>query len=162
MNYILDTNILVAYLRKADIYHFIERTYKPFDKSNFSAISIVSHGELFTIAKRNNWGRQKIQALEEILRNIMSIPIDNSQLTRAYAEIETYSQNWDASKPLPMGVSPRNMKDNDLWIAATAHATRSTLLTTDGDFHHLDGVYFPLIELDPQADYSLYIPPPVP
>ncbi|MBK9016619.1 MAG: PIN domain-containing protein [Saprospiraceae bacterium] len=47
-------------------------------------------------------------------------------------------------------MSARNMGKNDLWIAATAHATQATLLTTDMDFNHLDGVFFDLERIDIQ------------
>ena len=33
------------------------------------------------------------------------------------------------------------MSKNDLWIAATAHASGAVLLSTDGDFKHLGGVW---------------------
>lgn len=33
------------------------------------------------------------------------------------------------------------MSKNDLWIAATAHVTGATVLSTDKDFAHLDGVW---------------------
>ena len=34
------------------------------------------------------------------------------------------------------------MGKNDLWIAATAYAMNAQLLTTDGDFDHLDNSFF--------------------
>jgi len=36
---------------------------------------------------------------------------------------------------------------NDLWIAATAKVTESTLVTTDKDFDHLEGIYFQLAKI---------------
>ena len=33
------------------------------------------------------------------------------------------------------------MGKNDLWIAATAHASGAVLVTTDQDFEHLHGVW---------------------
>lgn len=33
------------------------------------------------------------------------------------------------------------MGKNDIWIAATASVFNLTLVTTDKDFEHLDGVY---------------------
>jgi predicted nucleic acid-binding protein len=41
-------------------------------------------------------------------------------------------------------MSARNMGKNDLWIAATALATKATLITTDKDFDHLQNIYFPV------------------
>ena len=33
------------------------------------------------------------------------------------------------------------MGKNDLWIAATAHASGAVLVTTDKDFDHLHGIW---------------------
>ena len=33
------------------------------------------------------------------------------------------------------------MKQNDIWIAATAYASQATLLTTDKDFAHLHNIW---------------------
>lgn len=38
-------------------------------------------------------------------------------------------------------VLARNMGENDLWIAATAAVYDISLLSTDRDFEHLDGVF---------------------
>ncbi len=40
------------------------------------------------------------------------------------------------------------MGKNDLWIAATAYVTGASLMTTDGDFDHLNGVYLDLIKIE--------------
>ena len=34
-----------------------------------------------------------------------------------------------------------SMKQNDIWIAATAHVSQATLLSTDRDFEHLHGIW---------------------
>ena len=41
------------------------------------------------------------------------------------------------------------MGKNDLWIAATAQVSGATLLTTDMDFDHLDGVLLEREWIDP-------------
>ena len=64
------------------------------------------------------------------------------RLVRKYAEIDAYSQGKLQGKPLPLGVSARNMGKNDLWIAATTHKAKAELITTDKDFLHLDNVFF--------------------
>ncbi len=43
----------------------------------------------------------------------------------------------DAPPPKPA----RSMGKNDLWIAATAHASGAVLVTTDRDFDHLHGIW---------------------
>lgn len=46
MNYILDINIILAYVRQADIMHEIDRLYDPLGKGQTPAISVVSVGEI--------------------------------------------------------------------------------------------------------------------
>jgi predicted nucleic acid-binding protein len=43
------------------------------------------------------------------------------------------------------------MNQNGLWIAAAAAATSATLLTTDGDFDHLDGSLVRCVWIDPSG-----------
>ena len=43
------------------------------------------------------------------------------------------------------------MGKNDLWIAATAHASGAILLSTDGDFEHLASVWFRYERIDQAA-----------
>jgi len=64
-------------------------------------------------------------------------PISYSGIYEAYADIDAYSQSNHPTLSLPQGMTARNMGKNDLWIAATAHILRATLVTTDKDFDHL-------------------------
>ena len=40
------------------------------------------------------------------------------------------------------------MKQNDIWIAATAHASGAELLSADKDFAHLDDIWFNFTWID--------------
>ena len=106
----------------------------------FLMISIVTKAEILSIAKQRKWGLRKITTLNGLLDELLIIPIDNEELIEAYVEIDAFSQGKLEYSSLMM--TSRNMGKNDLWIAATAYLTRSTLLTTDNDFEHLDPEYF--------------------
>jgi len=69
MNYLLDTNILLIYLRAKEKREKIESEYDPFGENNNPIISIVSVGEIKSIAKRNYWGEKKMRLLDEILNS---------------------------------------------------------------------------------------------
>jgi predicted nucleic acid-binding protein len=69
------------------------------------------------------------------------VDVNIDPLIMRYAEIDAYSQGKLIDKPLPKGLSARNMGKNDLWIAATASTLNIPLLTTDNDFDHLNGVF---------------------
>lgn len=146
MNYLLDTNILLIYLRDKEKRQFIEKQFDLFNSENNPLISVVSIGEIKSIAKRNYWGTKKLQLLNEILNSFIVVDINSEDVIEAYAEIDAYSQGKLRDNPLPM--TARNMGKNDLWIAATSHVTKSDLLTTDKDFNHLHEQYLTLISLE--------------
>jgi len=60
--------------------------------------------------------------------------------------MDAYSKHKDPVRKYPAGYSSKTVGKNDLWIAATAHITNSKLVTTDGDFDYLDGVFVDLIK----------------
>ena len=141
MNYIFDTNILLYFIRQHKVVGQIESNENPFSDENISMISIVSKAEILSIAHQSNWGESRRKKLNELLNEFLIIPIEADDIINMYAEIDAYSQGKLAGKPLPNGGTSRNMGKNDLWIAASAFLTQATLITTDGDFDHLDGVY---------------------
>jgi predicted nucleic acid-binding protein len=142
MNYLLDTNILLLYIRDSFTRSYIDDQYDPFGEGNNPIISVVTVGEIKSIAKRNNWGKKKLSLLNDILGSLIITDINSNDVLEMYAEIDAFSQNKIKEKPL--GNSARNMGKNDLWIAATSSVTNSKLLTTDRDFDHLVGVYVDL------------------
>ena len=78
--------------------------------------------------------------LEQKLKLAICIPVtDNPKLIKMYSEIDAYSQSYHPSLKLP--ISARNMGKNDLWIAATTAVYNATLISTDADFDHLDGLF---------------------
>jgi predicted nucleic acid-binding protein len=146
MNYVLDTNIIVHYIKKHPICNFIDQNYAPFDPSNLSIISIVTQAELESLAIQINLGDKRRKLLYNILKEFLIINIDSEELVKKYAEIDAFSQGKLISKPLPNKMTSRNMGKNDLWIASTAAITNSTLMTTDNDFDHLDNEFFKVIK----------------
>lgn len=146
MNYLLDTNILLTYVRDKVARTKIEKTYQFFDKSNKPIISVVTVGEIKSIAKRNYQGQRKLELLDKILSQLLVIDINAEDIIEKYAEIDAYSQGKLKNNPLPM--TARNMGKNDLWIAATASVINATFITTDKDFSHLKNTYLKLIYLE--------------
>ncbi|HRI60744.1 MAG TPA: PIN domain-containing protein [Saprospiraceae bacterium] len=138
MRFLLDTNILLHYLRKSKTAQETDALYAPLAAGNEPFVSVVSVGELESIALQNKWGEKKLKQLEELLGEVLVTDIYVRKIILAYAEIDAYSQNKLAGKPLPM--TSRNMGKNDLWIAATANVLGAKLLTTDHDFDHLDKI----------------------
>jgi len=145
MAYLFDTNILLIYLRDNATRQWIDQNFAPLAQGNIPVISVVSVGEIRSIALRNNWGKKKLQQLEELLNQLVVADINAKDVIEKYAEIDAFSQGKLKGKPL--GTSSRNMGKNDLWIAATAAVTNAKLMTTDADFEHLDKQYVKVIRV---------------
>ena len=145
MKYVLDTNIVLIYLRDVKTKAFIEEQYAPFSPSNIPIISVVSLGEIESIALRNKWGQKKLQAVEKFFQKCIVTDVNSKDVIKTYGEIDAFSQGKLTYRPL--GTTARNMGKNDLWIAATAASIKARLLSTDKDFAHLDKVYFDLLTI---------------
>lgn len=138
MNFILDTNILVHYIRKDKFAEKLDVTFRPFAAGNLPVVPIVVFGEVKSIAMQNGWGAKKLALLDELLLKVLRADI-TLEIVERYAEIDAFSQNKLANRPL--SATSRNMGKNDLWIAATASVLKAKLLTADADFDHLDAVF---------------------
>jgi tRNA(fMet)-specific endonuclease VapC len=141
MIYTLDTNILIHAIRETPLFNNINKKYGLFKAGNQTIISAVSVGELRSFALQNEWGSRRIKAVNTLLSILQTVPVTTNPIfIEAYAEIDAFSQNKHPS--LKLNNTPRNMGKNDLWIAATATITKSTLISTDTDFSHLNDVFF--------------------
>jgi len=108
---------------------------------------------MFSLAYQFGWGKRKRRSLQRILADLPTLQIYDDELIAQYAEVDALSQGKLPDRPLPNGLSSRNMGKNDLWIAATASVIEATLLTTDTDFDHLHDEYLQRIYIDPKQSY---------
>jgi tRNA(fMet)-specific endonuclease VapC len=145
MDFLWDTSILIHCIRGSAFFDKINRQYDLLNSPNRSFLSIVSVGEIYSIAIQRRWGPVKRNALDEALRQIQPLTIAKRSVVQAYAEIDAFSQGKHPDKQLPIGLTSRNMGKNDLWIAATASVIGAHLITTDQDFQHLDGAFLSVI-----------------
>ncbi len=146
MNLLFDTNILV-FLIKHPNFKKLTDIINP-DKRKI-LISIVSVGELRSIALQNNWGDKRLQVAENIL-GIASLVEISETMAGAYAAIDAYSQRRNPRITNYPFTTPRNMGKNDLWIAATASLLGLKLVTTDADFNHLHQTFLEVQVLRPE------------
>ncbi len=138
--FIFDTSIVLHLVRSLTCGRAITAQFG-FDK-NFSnsLICIVSVGEIESLSLKRKWGQSKTRKLDAVLNDLTRINIDPPELLNAYAQIDVFSER-----------NGRTMGKNGLWIAAAARVTQSTLLTTDADFDHLDGIWLNRIRLDAKS-----------
>jgi predicted nucleic acid-binding protein len=147
MNYLLDTNILVYYITVPELLTDFEKEHQPFSDKNVALISVATEAEMRSVAIQRGWGDRKFQQLESLFNQFLRVPIQTERQINAYAEIDAYSKHKDPERTYPIGYSSNTMGKNDIWIAATAHVTDSILVTADGDFDHLDGIFIDLIKI---------------
>lgn len=146
--FVLDTGVIVGYIRAAGYANYIEKKYAPFTPPNIPLISVVSKGEIYSLAKQFGWAGGKLKALDELLRKLPTVDISHDQIIQRYSEIDAYSLGKDKARPLPSGQTARVMGKNDLWIAATASVLKAALLAIDHDFDHLSNVFLDVIYID--------------
>jgi tRNA(fMet)-specific endonuclease VapC len=146
MTYLLDTNIILNIVRNTTLYQEIDNEYGLFDLSNTSLTSFVCIAEIRSIATRNGWGSSKFSILERLEKEILPIWVNNIAFIERYVEIDTFSLGKHLTKTLHS--SSKAMGKNDLWIAATASLLNASLITTDADFDHLNGIFLNVIKIN--------------
>ncbi len=141
MKYFLDTSAIFQYLKAKSVYARIEKELSPFDTRNTALISIVTLGELESLAVRCEWDTNKKNQLQDLLSKCKVVAISADIIDR-YAEIDAFSQGLHAS--IESDSDPTFMGKNDLWIAATASTLGAILITIDKDFSHLENHFLDL------------------
>ena len=109
--------------------------------------SAVCRGELMALAEKRGWGAGKRQQIESVLNRFPTIGINQPSTVSAYSLIDAWARGASVQGPTnappPQPALP--MSQNDLWVAATAHAGEAVLVSTDTDFHRLDGVWLKFV-----------------
>lgn len=151
MDYILlDTCIIVHILRNNDYSIKCKEALKDFSETPHIILSVVSKAELESLSKQQKWGEPRKKSLSLILNEATFIDIENADenLIAAYSNIDTYSKRKGNDKfGNILNDAAKTMHKNDLWIAATAFTLNIPLLTTDGDFDHLNGTMITVIKV---------------
>jgi tRNA(fMet)-specific endonuclease VapC len=129
--YVLDTSTLLNLIRGKELGQQIDRAYGLRSAMYRHTISVVTHGELKVLAERNTWGDEKRNSLQVALSSLITVNVDSDSLIDAYVRVEEACRNAQGG--------PRKMNQNDMWIAATALMCSLPIITTDGDFKHLNG-----------------------
>ena len=143
IRYLLDTNLLLGTLSKKSWALDAYDEFQLNESDVYRYTSIICYGEILALATRNQWQNKKLANLRELLDDISVLHVDHVKIAKAYSAIRSWSerQTFDS----PGGISPpnpgRSMQQNDLWIAATAHVHKITLLSTDKDFEHLQDAW---------------------
>lgn len=152
MRYLLDTGILLVYLRDKPFSDSIDNQYHPLEFPNIPVISVVTIGELKSIGIQNQWSSKRQANIDDFAKQFLIADINVATVIQRYAEIDAFSQGKLPGRHL--GFTSRNMGKNDLWIAATASVLDATLITLDKDFLHLDNEFLKLVLIDSNFQIS--------
>ncbi|MDZ4782449.1 MAG: type II toxin-antitoxin system VapC family toxin [Planctomycetia bacterium] len=120
---VLDTNILVHWVRQDLTGVFLKDNYALDKRMERPLFSTISEGEIRGLVKTWKWGDAKKKALDELLSELVRLEAGLSEVVLAYADLYFEDQRQG-----------KNTGQNDLWIAASARATNSVLMTCDDDF----------------------------
>lgn len=146
--YLLDTSILLHYVRGSDVAKHIDEQYHPSEPPNYPVVSVVSLGEIYSLSFCRNWGSSKQDVLKRLLNAIPAVDINHSAIISVFAEIDAFRLGKHPTKALPQRDSSKTIGDNDLWIAATASVLKASLLTLDKDFLVFNGVFLDVVFVD--------------
>ena len=135
--YILDTNILVQYVRASRLGEYVEGKYALRASPIRPLVCVVVVGEIRSLAVRWGWGDSKLGCMDRLLRELVWVDLSEPEVLDAYVHVDT-------SRPKGW-VIPQN----DRWVAAAAHATGACLLTTDKHFDYLAGTFIQREYIDP-------------
>jgi len=124
--YLLDTNILILAVRGGAVWSRVQAKYQLLTAEPTPLISVVTAGELRSLAYQWGWATAKRDQMEFLLGYFKVVDILDPAVIEAYAVIDSRLQQRGYSHG-----------KNDLWIAATVSVTGATLLTTDRDFDPL-------------------------
>lgn len=145
----LDTNILLERIRDTPLWQEARDRGNLGLGSTRAYIPAICAGELLAIRERNEWGPERRAIQKQLFRDFPIAPIARPQVWLSYARIQCWTQG--VSVPAPKQTPPpkpsRPMGKNDLWIAATVHASGGSLLTADRGFLPLDGVWFEVLHV---------------
>jgi tRNA(fMet)-specific endonuclease VapC len=133
-----DTNILVHLVRGNDLGKRIEADYQLRARTERTLISVITIGEALALARKWNWGQDKIDKLKKLFTQLVVVDINRPSILDKYAEISFYLE----TKGLSLG-------QNDMWIAATVSVTDSHLLAADKDFDRLYPTFIKREWIDP-------------
>lgn len=145
---ILDTSVLLHYMRNDALAKELEATHNLLnDPGKIVLLSAISIGEIEGFFLRYNYGVKQTANWNNLLDKSIVLNIDgkDKNLMKAYAEIQAFCQN---NHPILKPGKSNIIGQNDMWIAAIAHVTNSTLFTKDSDFDHLKGVFIDLVKVE--------------
>ena len=87
--YLLDTNMLLGFTRKADGHTRAYEAYSLGDTETMVSTSVICQGEILALAEKNGWGENKRTELDKVLK--YQLLINKQSILVAYALIDAWT-----------------------------------------------------------------------
>jgi predicted nucleic acid-binding protein len=113
LNYLLDTNIILGFLKQDAFSQYLQDTISFPSREDIYVTSIVTLGELKSLVLQRKWGHRKLNELDEFVSELLILDIFSEDIVEKYAEIDAYSQGKHPKQSLPKGLTARNMGKSD-------------------------------------------------
>ena len=137
---LLDTTVLLNYFRWNNCAQQIEADYALRASGFAPTISVVTVGEMLSFAQNPAWDDKKRAKLDSFLEQCIVIDVSQRDVLEAYAQLHDVNTKTGL-----------NIGQNDLWIAACAHAAGLAVLTSDKDFERIPSNLVRVIKVNPQT-----------
>jgi predicted nucleic acid-binding protein len=135
---LLDTSVFVHLSRGSATGLRIEADFHLTKRAERPIFSTYTEGEILGFARFKGWNEEKLTRLNDLFESFVRVESGRPEVVDAYADL--YSINRRLGLNLGM---------NDLWIAVTARATKSRLLTCDRDFERIPDNWIDCLWIDP-------------
>lgn len=145
---LLDTSVILHYMRDDELSRKIEATHHLVsDPGKLVLLTAINIGEMEGFFLRKGYGEKQTARWKRLIDKAIILNVDgkDAKLMKAYAEIQAFCQN---NHPTLKSGNSKTIGQNDMWIAAIANVTQSTLFTKDPDFDHLKGVFVELVKIE--------------
>jgi len=145
---VLDTNILVYISRRQDALWRMKQHLGLPEGLKYH-ISAVSQGEVESMRKGNQWSLSRIERYEQTTEKFEVVSVRGRTIADAYADLDLFAKN-NHPDLTPKNKQAFNMKQNDLWVGATALLLNAPLITTDKDFLPYHGKLINVLYVSPE------------
>jgi predicted nucleic acid-binding protein len=115
--YLLDTNILVHLIREDPLARWFESNYSLRALPVSPLISVVTQGEIESLALQFGWGAPRQLRLRELLGRLIVVPLDFAGVIESYARIDTHCRKAGA----PVGENDLDRRDDPRDRSAPSH-----------------------------------------
>jgi hypothetical protein len=92
--FLLCTNVVLALVRGKALATHIDSTFGLRASKVRPMISVVTPAELHVLARLNNWGANRLAALQNALDNLVKVDVNHPDVLDCYVEIDVYSHRF--------------------------------------------------------------------